>query len=498
MERLPLLLQTQGISKSFGPTRALYDVSMQLHAGQVHALVGENGAGKSTLFKICAGVIPRDRGSLQLNGVPYNPRNMRQAQEAGVALVFQEMTINPSLDIAENIYIDRMRQYAGPLGVTRWRNLRRSAQALLDELGANISVNQKLDQLDLGQRKVLEIARALSFRPKVLLLDESTAFLDTREIETLFKAIHTLREQGIAIGYISHHLDEIDQIADTITILKDGAWVGDYKRGELTNEQIEALMVGREIGEHIYPHFQLVKNREVALSLNNISIQGSLKPTTLEVYHGEILGLGGLKGAGGEALMRALVGDLKLTTGEMVLYGEVYKPTSPADAWKNGVAYLPGDRTGEGLIVDFAVRTNLSMASVPSRGPFVDRAGERNLVTDVLAQLQIKAESPALPTSSLSGGNMQKVVLGKCIAPKPRLLLLNNPTRGIDVGARMQIYSTIRNLADEGISVVLLSEDLLELIGMCDRLMILRKGEVNRAFTNEDLPSEKEIIGYMI
>ncbi|MCA9909988.1 MAG: sugar ABC transporter ATP-binding protein, partial [Anaerolineae bacterium] len=309
-------------------------MSIELQAGKVHALVGENGAGKSTLFKICAGVIPSDGGKLSLDGTAYNPRNMRQAQAAGVALVFQEMTINPSLDIAENIHIDQMQKYAGVLGISRWRNLRRSAQDLLDELGANISVNQKLHTLDLGQRKVLEIARALSYRPKVLLLDESTAFLDTREIETLFKAIHTLREQGIAIGYISHHLDEVDQIADTITILKDGTWVGNFERGELTNKQIEARMVGREIGENIYPPLQPFKNQEVVLSLTDVTIPGILKPTSMTLYRGEILGLAGLKGSGGEFLIRSLIGDEKLSAGEMRLFGQPYKPKSPVDAWK--------------------------------------------------------------------------------------------------------------------------------------------------------------------
>lgn len=495
-----MLLQAQNISKSFGPTRALHNVSFQLSAGQVHALVGENGAGKSTLFKICAGVVSKDSGAIYLDNIPYNPRHITEARELGVTLVFQEMTINPSLDIAENIYIDQMRKYAGVMGLTRWRKMRRSAQELLDELGADISVNQKLEKLNLGQLKVLEVARALSYRPKVLLLDESTAFLDTREIETLFKAINTLRTQGIAIGYISHHLDEIDQIADTITILKDGMWVGDYERGDLAKEQIEALMVGREIGKNIYPSFQYAASEEMVLELKDISIstQDSLKSVSFYVRRQEIFGIGGLKGSGGETLVRMLAGDIKPTSGDIALFGEPYKPNTPTDAWNAGVAYLPGDRTREGLIADFTVQTNLSMASVPHRGPLVDQRAEQQMGKSLLSQLQIKAASLGISTSSLSGGNMQKVMLGKCIAPRPRLLVLNNPTRGIDVGARMQIYATIRQLVDDGISVILLSEDLLELIGMCDRFIILRKGEVSRLFTRDELPSEKEIISFMI
>jgi ribose transport system ATP-binding protein len=493
-----LLLLAQHISKSFGPTQALKDVQLQLQAGCVHALVGENGAGKSTLFKIIAGVINSDSGEMRLAGSPYNPRDMRQAQAQGVALVFQEMTINPSLDIAENIFIDRMRQFAGPMGVTRWSSLRRAAQTVLDEIGSNISVNQSLESLDLGQRKVLEIARALSYKPQVLLLDESTAFLDTREIKTLFGVINTLRNQGIAVGYISHHLNEVDEVADNITILKDGAWVGTFERGELTKKEIEARMVGREIGEDIYPPRRSFEQREPVLSLRNVSISGKLMPVSLELYQGEILGIGGLQGAGGETLIRTIIGDIKPTEGDFLLENEPFRPQSPADAWDRGVAYLPGDRTGEGLIVDFPVKTNISMASIPHKGPFLDGGRERQVVNNLITQLQIKTETAAVPASSLSGGNMQKVVLGKCMAPQPRILLLNSPTRGIDVGARMQVYDTIRTLADQGISVILLSEDLLELIGMSDRLVIFRKGEVSRIFEVGELPSEKEIITYMI
>lgn len=491
-------LQAQNMKKSFGATQALKDVSISLEEGQVHALVGENGAGKSTLFKICAGFLPPDAGTMTLDGQPYAPANMQQAQQAGVALVFQEMTINPSMDVAENIYIDRLREYAGFLGVTRWGKLRRAAQDVLDDIGANISVNQSITELDLGQLKVLEVARALSYNPKVLLLDESTAFLNTQEIDTLFRVVNRLREQGIAIGYISHHLDEIDRIADTITILKDGTWVGDFVHGELTSEQIEARMVGREIGKDIYPPARGFASDDPIMTLENITVPGKLQNINLKLYRGEILGIGGLKGAGGEALVETMIGAEKPTGGTMTFNGQPYKPQIPAHAWDHGIAYLPGDRTGEGLIVDFTVQTNLSMASIPHRGPFIDRAAERDMVTEIIPRLNIKAESPTVPASSLSGGNLQKVVLGKCMVPEPVVLLLNNPTRGIDVGARMQIYATIRQLADNGLSIVLLSEDLLELIGMSDRIMVMRKGKISSVFAQDDTMTEEKIVSQMI
>ncbi len=492
-------LQAFQIHKSFGATKALVDVSFTLQPGKVHALVGENGAGKSTLFKICAGAIPMDRGEMSIGGKPYAPKSLKEAQAAGVALVFQEITINPSLDIAENIFIDRMQDFAGPLGITRWKKLRQEAQRILDSIEAGISVDAPLNSLDLGQLKVLEVARALSYNPQVLLLDESTAYLSTREIETLFRAVDSLRTRDIAVGYISHHLDEIEKLADEITILKDGQWVGNYARGQLSNDEIETLMVGREIGRHIYPPTrQYVPEQEPVLALNDVVVPGQLRNVKLDLYRGEVLGIGGLKGAGGEALLSILNGDLAPQSGSVLLNRHEYKPRRPFDAWKAGIAYLPGDRTREGLIMEFPVRENLTMAAIPHKGLMVDRAGEKRMVAELMPALMIKAESPNVPCTSLSGGNLQKVVLGKCIAARPSILLLNNPTRGVDVGARMHIYDMIRRLAEQGVSVILLSEDLPELIGNSDRIMILRKGKVSKTFDHDEFPSEEEIISHMI
>lgn len=492
-------LQAQHISKNFGPTRALIDVSFTLQPGKVHALVGENGAGKSTLFKVCSGVISKDNGTMSLGDQPYAPRNIRQAQDSGVALVFQEITINPSLNVAENIYIDRMRNFASLTGITTWKKLRDQAQELLDSIQADISATEDPSRLDLGQLKVVEVARALSYNPKVLLLDESTAFLSTREIETLFGVINVLRDRDIAIGYISHHLEEVEKLADEITILKDGAWVGHYQRDELTNEQIESLMVGREVGANMYPATrQFVADEKPVLDIKQVSVSDVLRDVNLSIYGGEVLGIGGLKGAGGEVLLSVLNGDIAPKSGAMRLNGSEYKPRQPFDAWAQGISYLPGDRTREGLIMEFSVRENLSMAAIPHRGLMVDRAAERQLVADIIPRLQIKAQSPHVPCSSLSGGNLQKVVLGKCIAARPNILLLNNPTRGVDVGARMQIYDVIRRLAEEGLSVIMVSEDLSELIGNSDRIVIMRKGKVSKEFNHDEFPSEEEIITYMI
>jgi len=494
-----VLLEAEHISKSFGATQALRDVGIRLEAGKVHALVGENGAGKSTLFKICSGVIPADTGTMVLDGQPYNPANMRQAQHQGVALVFQELTIIPSLSIAENIFIDRMQDYAGPLGLTNWRSLRQAAQAILNDIGAEISVDQNLEDLDLGQLKIIEVARALSYKPKVLFLDESTAFLSTQEIRALFDVIANLKKQGIAIGYISHHLDEIDAIADVITILKDGNWVGVFGADELDNAEIEARMVGREIGHAIYPpRVTPIDINQQILELRHVTLPGSLEPIDLTLHRGEILGIAGLKGSGGETILSMINGDVGISAGDVFLEGKHYRPHHPSDAWARGIAYMPGDRAREGVIADFSVRVNLSMSSIPRKGPFVDRTTETQLVRNLVSTVQVKASSIESPCSSLSGGNLQKVVLGKCLAPEPQILLLNNPTRGIDVGARMEIYGVIRHLAEQGVSVLLVSEDLLELIGMSDRILVMRKGRVSRVFQHGDSFTEEEIVRHMI
>ncbi len=310
--------------------------------------------------------------------------------------------------------------------------------------------------------------------------------------------MRTLRDQGIAIGYISHHLDEIEQLADSITILKDGTWVGDFDRDELSKEQIEGRMVGRKIGGDIYPPKRASQSEHIRLALHHVQQHSRLVEVSLNLYEGEILGVGGLQGSGGETLLRTIIGDLQPTAGNMSLNGQAYTPSNPANAWEQGLAYLPGDRGGEGLIVDFSVQCNLSLAAIPRTGPFVNRRGETNLVTQLIDQLRIKAASPSVPARALSGGNLQKIVLGKCIAPKPSVLLLNNPTRGIDVGARMHIYATIRKLADEGLSIMLLTEDLLELRGISDRIIVMRKGSISKVFDYHNSPSEEDIVSCMI
>ncbi len=491
-------LIAENISKSFGATKALDRVSVAFESGQVRALVGENGAGKSTLLKILTAVHPKDTGIVTLQDTSYDPSNVQDAARKGVAIVFQETTINPYLSIAENVFIDRLREFKRTGGLIHWKTLKESTQRIFDEMDVNIDVNQNIQQLDLGQWKMIEIARALSYNPQFIFLDESTAFLSTKEVHAFLTEIEKLKNRGMGIGFVSHHLNEVFKVADTITVLKDGTWVCDRDVKSSTPNMIEALMVGREIGEDIYPEGTNVVSDEIVLSAKKLSINGTVRDIDLTLHKGEILGIGGLKGAGGEQILQAIYGDISYQKGEIYRNKTPYHGKSPGDALQSSIAYVPGERTLEGLIVNFSVMHNISMGALPKKGLFIDKPAELDMATRYISDLMIKASDPKALCSSLSGGNLQKVVLGKCLATNPQILLLNNPTRGIDVGARFEIYKLIRRLTQEGLAIVLLSEDLPELLHMSDLIVIMRKGRISKIFPKEEQPSEEDIITYMV
>jgi ABC-type sugar transport system ATPase subunit len=493
-----MTLEATGLNKRFGPTRAVNDVSITLRTGRVHAIVGENGAGKSTTLRMLGGVITPDSGEMTLNGVPYAPSSALDATHKGVALVHQELTINRSLTIAENIFIGDLRLHSWPLGVLKRKQMAGLAQSALDRLGVKISVNTNIERLNLGELKCIEIARAMSSQPGTLLLDESTAYLDHREVDAVLDVMQQLKSQGMTIGFVSHHLNEVLAAADDLTILKDGEFVGSYAVTEIEANEIHRLMVGRDVVQGIYPpRPPRPAAAPTALRADHVAVGRELNDVSLEVRHGEILGLAGLKGAGAEALFAGIVGDEPLRRGRLELDSQDYHPSNPRAAWKRNIAHLPGDRGNEGLIVSFSVLDNLVMARPPKVGPFLSRARARTLSNDLIRLIGIRTASAAAPCRSLSGGNMQKVVLGKCLAVGPGLLLLNNPTRGVDVGAREEIYRLIRQKASEGLAILLSSEDMPELIGMSDRLLVLKQGMMVREFDSLDNVEEHDIVQYM-
>ena len=485
--------------KQFGPTRAASDVSITLRTGTVHAIVGENGAGKSTTLRMLGGAMRPDSGGMTLGGAPYAPQSVVDAASRGVALVHQEITINRSLTIAENIFIGDLRRYARPLGIMKRKMMAAVAQAALDRIGVKISVSTNIDRLNLGELKCVEIARAISSDPNTLLLDESTAYLDHREVDAVLNVMQELKSQGMTIGFVSHHLSEVLAAADDLTILKDGQFVGSFRATEIEANEIHRLMVGRDLSHGTYPPrpSPSVSVAPAILRANKVAVGRELNDISLEVRCGEILGIAGLKGAGAEALFAGIVGDEPLRHGSMQLMDKEYHPSSPRAAWKHGIAHLPGDRGSEGLIAGFSVLDNLVMARPPTHGPFFDKSRARAMSNDLIKLIGIRTSSPDAPCRSLSGGNMQKVVLGKCLAVGPELLLLNNPTRGVDVGARVEIYGIMRQKAAEGLAIILSSEDMPELIGMSDRLIVLRQGVVAREFTSVEGVEEHEIVQYM-
>jgi len=494
-----MTLVAVGLHKQFGKTKAASDISITLRAGTVHAIVGENGAGKSTTLRMLGGAIRPDSGEMSLDGAPYVPQSTFDATHRGVALVHQEITINRSLSIAENIFIGDLRLYAGPLGVLKRKQLAAAAQASLDRIGVKIRVTASIDRLNLGELKCIEIARAIATNPNTLLLDESTAYLDHREVDAVLNVMRELKQKGMTIGFVSHHLSEVLAAADDLTILKDGQFVGSYRAASIEANEIHRLMVGRAVLQGIYPPRSPppASTAAPALRVKATAVGRELNDISLEVRHGEILGLAGLKGAGAEALFAGIVGDEPLRHGHMELEGKNYHPSNPRAAWQHGIAHLPGDRGNEGLIVSHSVLDNLIMARPPKIGPFFSRSRARAMANSLIKLIGIRTPSAATPCQSLSGGNMQKVVLGKCLAVAPGLLLLNNPTRGVDVGAREEIYRIMRQKASEGLAILLSSEDMPELIGMADRLVVLRRGVMVREFDSLDDVQEHDIVQYM-
>ena len=494
-----MIVRAERITKTFGPTLALSNVSINLHSGEVHAIVGENGAGKTTLFKVLSGYEKKDSGSVFLNERPFEPVSAEDAKGSGVVLVMQELTINSSLGIAENVFIDRLRDFASSLGLIKKKKLYEAAQSVLDQIGGSLSVYDNLSSLDLGQLKILEVARALSYAPKVILLDESTAFLNTSEITGLFDVINKLREKGLIVGFVSHHLDEVEKVADRVTILKDGAFVGEYDAKDISRKEMESLMVGRQM-LFDFSDWKGYASDKVVLSVKDASFDGVQQTNRIsfDLHEREILGIGGLQGSGGQAILEGVVGEKRLTRGTIKLFGALYKPSSPHDGWRAGVGYLPGNRTGEGLVADFSIQENIIMTEYPRKGPFLDVRRARTSAEEYAGALRIKSNSVLTLCKSLSGGNMQKALLAKCLFPKPKVLLLNNPTRGVDIGSRMEIYQKIRDMVrDEGLSVIILSEDLIELLGLADRILVMNRGSIRREISRSEQPEESDIIAYM-
>jgi rhamnose transport system ATP-binding protein len=469
-------LELRGISKSYGGVHAVSNVSFGIDSASVHALVGENGAGKSTLVKILTGVVHPDDGDILVDGAPVDISDPPAAHRLGILAMYQEPTVFQDLTVAENVF-------AGHRPLTRahavdWREMRKRAATILQELGADFGPDRPVRGLGVADRQLLEIAKALSAEARLLIMDEPTAALSPPEVDRLFAIVRSLRERGVAIVFISHRLEEVSAIADTVTVLRDGLHVTTRPASELSRAEIVRLMVGRSL-EQLYPK-EDAQIGDVVLRAEGLGRRGVFAGVSFELHRGEIVGLAGFVGAGRTEVARSIFGIDRLDAGRLWVDGRPFRPRSPRGALRRGVAYLPEDRLTQGLIQPLSVSVNTSLAILPQLTPagILRPRAERALSSRFMEQLRIKAKSPAQVVRSLSGGNQQKVVLAKWLATEPRILILDEPTHGVDVGTKADVHRTISQLAAQGLSILLISSELPEILGMSDRVLVMREGRL--------------------
>jgi len=481
------LVELTGIRKSFGGVHALQGVDFALSAGEVHALLGENGAGKSTLMRVLGGEYVPETGSVTVAGEEQKFRTPSDALSKGIAIIHQEMALAEDLTVAENIYLSEIPS------IISWRELNRKAAELIASLGFSIHPGAVVSDLSVAHQQVVEIAKALSRNARIMVFDEPTAVLSVQDAERLLGIIRTLRARGVGVIYISHRLDEVFRIADRITVMKDGASVATVERKDVEIEDVIRMMVGRSLKALFGEDVARTLGKEV-LRVEDLSDGARVKGVSLNVRAGEIVGLGGLVGAGRTELVRLIFGAEHARSGKVLVNGVEVTPRSPRDGVKAGIGLVPESRKEQGLVLDFPIRVNATMAKLrplTNSFGFIRRAKERSTVDALAKRLRLKAGSIHDPASSLSGGNQQKVVLAKWFHADGEVLIFDEPTRGVDVGAKTEIYSLIKSLAAEGRAVLVISSEHLELFGLCDRILVMREGEVTGTLDPADYTEEK-------
>lgn len=488
------LITLKNISKSYVAVRALRDVGLTVREGEILGLIGENGAGKSTLMKILGGVVQPTSGSIVIANEEFPALSVTQSIAAGIAFVHQELNLFENLDAAANIYIGREPRFAGFLHLIDRDALRRQARPLLQRLGCSFSPDTLVGELSIAQRQMLEIAKALSFDARLIIMDEPTSSLTASETDRLLRVVAELKASGVSVIFITHRLNEIERSADRVVALRDGAVVGELQGADIRREKMIPLMIGRDLtslynSPEIAPGATFLKVRDIATTAHP---SGRI---TLDIRRGEILGLSGLIGAGRTELARVLFGIDRPTSGALELEGRPYQPNSAGKAIEKGIYLVPEDRKASGLVLDMSIRENISLASLKrfARSGIVDVGRETSCAQQQRSSLRIKSHSVEAIAGTLSGGNQQKIILGKWLSMAPRLMILDEPTRGIDVGSKNEIYAIMRQLADTGVAVLMISSDMEEIIGVSDRVAVMHEGSIAGILGRHDL-SEQNIM----
>lgn len=484
------ILQMTGITKNFPGVVALNEVDFAVRNNEIHALVGENGAGKSTLVKIINGVHKMDAGKIIFNQSNQNIRNPQHAQSLGISTIYQELHLIPELSVGENILLGREPKRKS--GLIDWQTLHRRSQAILHEIEAEIDSHALVRQLSIAQKQIVMIARALSQQALLLIMDEPTATLTSIEIERLFRLARNLQAKGKSIIFISHKLDEVFEISERITVLRDGRSVGVLDIWFAEKEEVIKLMVGRTLGEE-FPLRENRKIEEAILAVEKVSTSRGIHDITFQIHRGEVVGLFGLVGAGRTEVARAMFGIDKTSSGEMFLNGQKVTIRNPSDAIAHGIAFATEDRKSQGLILGMSVKENITLSTMSdlTRFSFIKHRTENRLADDYAKKMNIKTPTLDQEAKKLSGGNQQKIVLARWLAAKPKILILDEPTQGIDVGARREIYLLIHELVKQGLAILLISSELPEVLAMSDRLLVMHRGRITGEFLQGEASPEK-------
>ncbi len=490
------LLRMENITKQFAGIRALDQVSFSCDKGEVHILAGENGAGKSTILKILSGIHQADGGEIYWNGKKVLMKNPQQSQKLGIAMVYQELTLVGEMTVAENIFLNQ--EPTTRLGRVNQKEMNRRIQEIMDQYGIHIDPDIIVNTLPVAQQQMAEILKILVRDPELIILDEPTSALAKKEVEQLYAIIRNLTAAGKTIIFISHRLEELFALGDRITVLKDGHYVGTRNMKEIDEEELIRMMVGRPLENIFPPALCQPEPDKVIFEVSGLTdTQGKLNHVSFQVHKGEIMGIAGLQGHGQSELLNAISGLHSLSGGTVLVNGQKVTVKNAGQAIANGIALVPADRKNQGLMLELSNRHNLAISSMKKRmkGPFIDKAAESDFVKSMIQQLAIKIGDVELPVSSLSGGNQQKVVLGKELATQPKVILFDEPTRGIDVEAKREFYTIMHQLAADGVAVIMNSSDMMEVIGMSDRVMVMYEGQISGILEKQEL-SEELIMQY--